>query len=101
MCDSDDGQPAAFLVTNLDNGDTLSPCLAHAGDVFASLAQAFLGAPDQEPAPGADVNGAGAGEAGAATAPPGRKRRQGGRPAASQALDSAASPFPNPTPVEP
>lgn len=99
-CDSDDGQPAAFLITNMENGDVLSPCLQHAGSVFWTLAQALGAIPDQEPPAGPTAGPDGPGEAEAATATARPKRRRAGRQAASQALDSEASPFPDAAPVD-
>ncbi len=99
-CDSGDGEPAAFLVTNLETGDCLQPCLAHAGSVFWSLAQAFAAVPDQEPAGSQESDGSGPGEGEAAPSTPRPKRRRARRQAASEALASEASPFEDPTPVE-
>ncbi len=94
-CDAEDGLPAAFLVTNLENGETVSPCLQHAGAIFLELAQALGAASTQEPAVQATAGAEGAREAEAAPDAAGRKRGRTGRQAASQALTSEASPFPD------
>lgn len=99
-CDSDDGNPALFLITNLETGDTLSPCALHAGDTFRALADAFAPIPDQEPALEPTAGGTAAQEGEAAPVPPRPKSGQDGHEAAPKALTSEASPFPDATPVD-
>lgn len=40
-CDAQDGQQAALLITNLDNGNSLCACGAHAGYFIGQMAQAM------------------------------------------------------------
>ncbi len=95
LCDEDDGRPSAFLITNLETGEVVGPCLEHAGSIFWTLAQALGAVPAQEPAVQATPGAEGAGEAEAAPDAAGQKRGRTGRQAASQALTSEASPFPD------
>lgn len=99
-CDSDDGNPALFLITNMETGDTLNPCVLHAADTFRALADAFAAIPDQEPAPEPTVGAAPGEEGEAAPNPPRPKSGQDGHEAAPKALTSQASPFPDATPID-
>lgn len=38
MCSAEDGQPAAYLITDTDTGDTFAPCVAHWIDLCMQVA---------------------------------------------------------------
>lgn len=99
-CDEEDGQVAAFLVSNLTTGEVVAVCDQHWPAWIMTLADAFAPGPSEVPAQEAQAAAEAAGEAGAAPAPPVPKRRRAGRQDASAELSSPASPFPDPAPVD-
>lgn len=100
LCDNEDGQPAAMLLTNLENGDTTAlcgPCVP--GWVFA-LAASFRESGIEDPTLTSPGNGEAAGEGGAALNPSRPKRGRRGRQEIPPELTSEESPFSDPTPVD-
>lgn len=99
-CDSEEGEAAQFLCTNLETGDTASLCAQHLPGWCQALLEG-LGASVTWPGSESPENGAAAaGEGVAAQQPPrpkrGQRRRQGGE----AELQAPSSPFPDATPVD-
>lgn len=88
---------AQFLLTNLEDGDTVTLCGPHLPGWCIALLEA---AGYTVLAPGAEAPAAAPEEAGAATAPPGPKRRRRGQENGEAALSSEASPFPDAAPID-
>lgn len=101
ICDgSEPGEEhaATFLITNLDDGDTVKLCGPHLPMWGAAIVQA-AGGTVAWPGPEAAENGAVApGEGEAAPDPPRPKRGRPRRENGEAALSSESSPFPDPAP---
>lgn len=110
LCISGDGAPAAWLVTNLADGDTAGLC----ADCFPNWVVAMAGAmtaPTDEPVPVIPADGAeaGSGDPGAPDGTPGggtpdgagkTPRARRGRPAAPAEQDGPAQADPDLAPAE-
>lgn len=99
-CDSEDGQPAVMLVTNLETGEVAAICASCVAGWAKALLDA-LGEPGAEPVPEPAEDGqAGAGEGGAAPDPPRPKRRRPGAQEPPPEISAPSSPFPDVTPID-
>lgn len=96
MCDSDDGQPADFLITNLGNGDTMAFCSACLPAFALTLIEALSGqaSPDGSEAAETAATAEEEGEATPSTPAPKRGQRQAQAAQAAPAQPTPADPLP-------
>ncbi len=91
MCDSEDGQAADFLITNLGNGDTMAFCAACLPAFAVTLIESLRAGESQDGATSPEIDATAPEEGEATPSTPARKRRRTPPQAPQEEPPAAAS----------